>query len=411
MARLLIYGLLLFAVALTAFLFVSQSSDVPDTVQIAAPRSENLPAELPSQTIPPPAEPQAAPPALSLRDEPVIPVQTAGESAQKRQDRELAANAAEKFRAGDYEAALSLYKELSERDNGALAGIGMSCFKLGDIENARTFLERAVEHNPSDFNARKILAFVYYRKNDPERGLSHAKAGLALNRDPELQRLYEKLAKETSSQDTSLSESSEHFRITFDGHKHGTVSRKVIEILEDAYGSVGREFGHFPSEPVTAVLQTGKDFADITRAPGWAGGVYDGKIRIPVRGAETNEPLLRKVLFHEYTHSVVHSLTPRCPLWINEGLAEYFSAGYQRKTRQLIPLRSLERSFSWLSGQEVGIAYWESYSAVAHLIERHGFYRMKEFLLSLSRETGLEQAFKDSFGVSYSEFVSSWGKG
>ncbi|HYA31913.1 MAG TPA: hypothetical protein VED67_04075, partial [Thermodesulfovibrionales bacterium] len=254
-------------------------------------------------------------------------------------------------------------------------------------------------------------AFVYYRKYDAERGLSHAEAALSLTKDPELQRLYEKLEKEKSAKDASLSESSQHFKITFDGCKHDTVSRKVMEILEDAYGSVGREFGHFPSEPVTAVLHTDRDFYDITQAPGWADGMYDGKIRIPVRGAETNEPLLRKVPFHEYTHSVVHSLTPRCPLWINEGLAEYFSKKYQKKIGQLIPLRSPGSPSSWLSRENVGLAYWESYSAVAHLIEKHGFHRMKECLLSLSRETGFDQPFKDSFGVSYSEFVSTWGKG
>ncbi len=212
-------------------------------------------------------------------------------------------------------------------------------------------------------------------------------------------------------EDSMEEESSEHFRISFDGYRHGAISRTVLGILEDAYGTVGKEFGYFPSEPLDTVLYTNRDFFDITQAPGWSGGIYDGKIRIPVRGAESNEALLRKVLFHEYTHAAVHSLYERCPLWMNEGLAEYFSKNYTKKIGQIIPLRSLERSFSWLSGQQVQVAYWESYSAVSFLIETHGFYRIKEFLRSLSEGAALDDAFKGSFGSTYGEFVATWGKG
>ncbi len=326
-------------------------------------------------------------------------------------DRELAAQAAARFRAGDYEAALKLYRELSTRDGSALGGVGISYLKLGDYENAERFLQQAVRNNPGDFGVRKALAFLYYRKDDIEQGLAHAEAGLAIKSDAELQSICDKLRKDKKTQEGSESESSSHFKITFDGYRHGGVSRKVLEILEDAYGSVGKEFGYFPAGPVNAILYTNRDFYDITQAPEWSGGIYDGKIRIPVRGAEHKEALLKKVLFHEYTHSVVRSLTSRCPLWVNEGLAEYFSENQSKKIGQIIPLDLLANSFSWLTGAQVSVAYRESYSAVSYLIERHGFYRMKEFLQSLSGGSDPEEAFKGCFGQTHREFVASWGKG
>lgn len=326
-------------------------------------------------------------------------------------DRDLSVQASEKFRAGDYDGAIKLYRELSERDKSALGGIGISYLKLGDYENAERFLEQAIKNNPGDFSVRKALAYLYYKKDDIEKGLSHAEAGLSIKKDRELRKIYDKLKKDKNTQDSSESESTQHFRITFDGYKHGGVSRKVLEILEAAYSAVGKEFGYFPSVPANVILYTNRDFYDITQAPGWSGGIYDGKIRIPVRGAESNEDVLRKVIFHEYTHSVVRSLTHRCPLWINEGLAEYFSKNYPKKIGQIIPLGLLENSFSWLAGDQVDVAYWESYSAVSYLIDRHGLYRMKEFLQSLSGGSDLEQAFRGSFGQTYSEFVSTWGKG
>jgi tetratricopeptide (TPR) repeat protein len=412
MARLAICGLLFCLTVFAVYFFNVRSSDEPIGSDIAMSPA-GKPVESPVAGSPLPKTDVAENPAeASLSPEPLIPATDAADTArQKQEDQELASKATERFQSGDYEGAIKLYRELLERDAKALAGLGMSYFKLGDYENAKMFLEKASEHNPNDFDVRKLLAFVYYRKDDVEKGLEHAGAGLSLKGDPELRKLYEKLAKDKGTQDVSLNESSEHFRITFDGYKHGGVSRKVIGILEDAYGTVGKEFGYFPSEPVNAVLYTNRDFYDITQAPEWSGGIYDGKIRIPVRGAEANEAALKKVLFHEYTHSVVRSLTSRCPLWINEGLAEYFSKSYQKKVGQVIPLRSLGSSFSWLGSDKVGMAYWESYSAVSYLIERYGVYRMKEFLQSLSGGTDLEQAFRGAFGITYSEFVSSWGKG
>jgi len=411
MGRIIIYSLLFCLAAFTAYLYVGQEPEKPASTIIV----ENL-------AVPPPQAP--ATPASQTHQE-TVAVQGSPQQAEPRNpvqhertvsqipegDRELSAQASEKFRAGDYEGAIKLYRELSERDKSALGGMGISYLKLGDYENAERFLEQAIKNNPDDFSVRKALAYLYYKKDDIEKGLSHAEAGLSIKKDQELRKIYDKLKKDKNTQDSSESESTQHFRITFDGYKHGGVSRKVLEILEAAYSAVGKEFGYFPSVPTNVILYTNRDFYDITQAPGWSGGIYDGKIRIPVRGAESNEDALRKVLFHEYTHSVVRSLTHRCPLWINEGLAEYFSKNYPKKIGQIIPLGLLENSFSWLTGDQVAVAYWESYSAVSYLIDRHGLYRVKEFLQSLSGGSDLEQAFKGSFGQTYSEFVSTWGKG
>jgi hypothetical protein len=217
-----------------------------------------------------------------------------------------------------------------------------------------------------------------------------------------------RLRKETQVQNAYNEESSSHFTILYDGYAHGKIDREVIGILEDAYRTVGRELDFYPPGAVTVILYANKDFFDITQTPSWTAGCYDGKIRIPVRGAEQQSGTLRKILFHEYTHAVVHAITTRCPLWINEGLAEYFSADYRKKIGQVIPLRSLENSFSGLGGGSVRTAYWESYSAVSCLIEKYGIYRMKELLAALSREADVNRAFGEALGVTYDEFVGKW---
>jgi tetratricopeptide (TPR) repeat protein len=325
-------------------------------------------------------------------------------------DRELSLRAAEKFKAGEYKDAVKLYHELSEHDPSAFKGLGLSYVNAGDYENARLSLEKALEHTPNDFMVRKVLAFIYYKKDDGERALLHAEAALSVMKDPGLQKLQVKLRNDKNAEERLVNESTNHFKVSFDGYAHGNLSRKVIEILEDAYRTIGKELDYFPAVPVSVVLYTNRDFYDITQSPQWSQGIFDGKIRIPIRGVESREGELRKVLFHEYTHAVVHSLTPRCPLWINEGLAEYFSTNYGKRIGQLIPLTSLETSFSGLRPENIRTAYWESYSAVSHLIEQYGVYRIKEVLLALPKGTDLNQAFRDAFSMSYHEFTSSWGK-
>lgn len=202
-----------------------------------------------------------------------------------------------------------------------------------------------------------------------------------------------------------------HFRAVFDGYEHGGVSRTVLGILEDAYREMGRKLDHFPLQPVTVVLYTEKDFFDITRLPAWTAGAYDGKIRLPVRGIEKESGLsLRNVLYHEYVHALVHSITPRAPMWLNEGLAEYLvPRGFQR-VGQAIPIQSLEGSFPLGDQRLMALAYAESFSAVSHLVERNGLYAVKRLLVALSRGDSLDEAFRGAFSISYDEFASAWGR-
>ena len=99
----------------------------------------------------------------------------------------------------------------------------------------------------------------------------------------------------------------------------------MIDVLEAAYWRVGTALLTFPERIITVVLYTEQQFRDITRSPGWAAAAYDGRIRVPVRGALMNPEELDRVLTHEFTHALVQSLAPRgVPTWLNEGLAVMF---------------------------------------------------------------------------------------
>ena len=408
MLRVTVYSSLLCLIILTVYVrYYHKPSEVPAQSPEVVQTTKSVPSPLQLPAIMPDVRDHANGPSLevNLGTPPV-----AGNLKAGQENTGLASKAFEKFRAGDYESAAGLFKELAETDKSAFTAVGMSYFKLGNYTAAVENFEKALDADSNDFVAHKALAFSYYQMDRLEKSLEHAGKGLAIHPDQELQTLLERLSKENRSQRNYIEESTTHFKVLYDGYEHGKIDRTVTGILEDAYRFVGKELNHFPADSVTVILNTNSDFFDTTGAPHWSGGIYDGKIRIPVRGAERQGEVLKKVLFHEYTHAVVHSITPQCPLWINEGLAEYFSTSYPRKIGQVIPLRALENSFSGLSARDAGIAYQESYSAVSYLIEKYGLFRIKEMLESLSKGADLDQAFRNAFSKTYAEFITEWGR-
>ena len=60
---------------------------------------------------------------------------------------------------------------------------------------------------------------------------------------------------------------------------------EALALLEAAYWRIGGALGTYPPNVITVVLYTERQFQDITQSPGWAAGLYDGRIKVPVRGA------------------------------------------------------------------------------------------------------------------------------
>ena len=120
--------------------------------------------------------------------------------------------------------------------------------------------------------------------------------------------------------------------------------------------------------------------SDVTGAPEWFGGGFDGQIRLPVQGAAQDLRLFDRVLIHELTHAMVHGLARRnVPIWLHEGLAMYFegidaTAGARRlaELRTFVPLSQLQGSFTGLTAQQAAVAYLESAVAARVLVDRFG---------------------------------------
>ena len=196
----------------------------------------------------------------------------------------------------------------------------------------------------------------------------------------------------------------------FEGPVEKQLAARATAVLGDAFWRIGKTIGAYPSNSITVILYTDKQFRDITGAPEWAGGGFDGQIRLPVRGALQNVREFDRVLTHELVHAMLKAVAARnVPVWLNEGLAMHFegydAAAIERElaaARLFVPLAFLKNSFSRLNTAQANVAYAESLFATSALLERIG-PGLAELLQDLNSGLPVEQAV-ERFGITFPAF-------
>ena len=192
--------------------------------------------------------------------------------------------------------------------------------------------------------ARALLGQVQYRLGDRLLALRTYERLVAMTPDDrDARATLERWQREAELHDRMQQTVGSHFTVSFEGPAESALAAEALEALDRAYWRVGQMLGTYPSEPIAVVLYTGEQFRDITRAPSWAAGAYDGVIRVPMRGALDQRQELDRVLSHEFTHALIRTLASRgVPAWLNEGLATALKPG-PRMSRPTRPPRRCRR--------------------------------------------------------------------
>ena len=203
-----------------------------------------------------------------------------------------------------------------------------------------------------------------------------------------------------------------HFVVLFEGPADEALSRRVVERLEQVYWRIGGILTAYPSKPVTVVLYTTEQFRDVTRSPEWAAASYDGRIRVPIKGALADLDRLDRVLAHEFVHAVVATLGGgSVPVWLNEGLAVTLGEDGSEEVDAVLArartrpsLADLHRSFGGLSGEDARVAYALSAVAVKRMVDLRGPYAAVGLLQDLARGADFASAFHQRIGMRYEDF-------
>lgn len=290
------------------------------------------------------------------------------------------------------------------------------------LDRARAAIQEALAADPNLTNAYALLGELEYDAQH----LKEAKAAWerALQLNPGQSELAERLKQlnqeiPVESKFDRISEAS--FDLRYEEQLERPMGFDIRSFLLEARRVVGSDFALWPQQKLVVLLYSARSFKALRRqTPDWLAGQYDGKIRVPLPDDELDLETVKQILFHEYTHAVVHEATRgRCPVWLNEGLAEYEGARYGRRRlnqlaeaaagNRLVPWEQLDHYFSMtLPVEQAALGYQQSHSIVQYLADRYGFWRIRRLLVALGSGTSLDQALEQEFHIKLQRLQANW---
>ena len=332
-----------------------------------------------------------------------------------------AASAPRRVAVGPNARATESNAEISRANNEAVEAL-----EAGDVERAIALLETCVAKAPAERVFAANLAEALARRavrDHASAGEERKSALLDLERAVELDgeradlvSLLERWRAAAEVEANFAAYGSTHFELAFDGER-GEILRGAqgaIDVLERAYGEFVTLFQRDPllgtGRRIRVVLTTRAEFERSTGLGHWAGGAFDGTLRLPIEDFEGGRDGWSQVLRHELAHLFVHELGgPKVPGWLNEGLAQWVEetrpAELQRARRalagrELLSLADLAAPLARLSEPErIQLAYQQSLLFVAHLMEHHGEWLVLKLLERSGRGESVESSFRELSGI------------
>jgi len=300
------------------------------------------------------------------------------------------------------------------------ANLGIALVRAGETVDGKKSLETAIRVEKGCAPAHAELGSLYYREGDLYRAADHLrKAVKAVPGRKDLKAALARVQREYEVEKKFKSVESEHFRVSWDGEQDATVGERLQVYLEDAYDEIAADLLIRPKRMTRVILYTRKNFKAVTGAHDWVGGLFDGRIRIPVKNFHAAEQEVRGTIRHEYVHVAVDSLTKNCPAWLNEGLAQFYEGRSRgiwlpliiraKNAKLLFSLTELTPNFtSYKDANRARLAYAQSHAIVLFLMEEHGPKAIGRFLTELGKGRKPEEACRAAFLMSLTDLYEDW---
>lgn len=199
---------------------------------------------------------------------------------------------------------------------------------------------------------------------------------------------------------------------------------KIMDAVQQALGRLAKNTGAELENPVKLyVYASSQDLRGSMIFPQeWTGGVAFTRHGIIAIGISSgNLDWGRRAIAHELTHLVIHQVTfnpySDLPTWLNEGLAMYAEGELKPEfvnllnsainKNQLISVRSLSSPFSAYAEESL-LAYAESHSLVAYLIDNYGQAKMFELLSTFRQGSSYDEALARVYGFDMDGLDALW---
>ncbi|MBI1950972.1 MAG: tetratricopeptide repeat protein [Acidobacteria bacterium] len=318
------------------------------------------------------------------------------------------------LKARDLDAAVSRFREAlacDPKDSAAQVGLAAAYFRQGQDIFARSTLERALLDHPDNPALHALLGDVYNSQERTEEALQEWQRAHELKPDASLKAKIDKLARERSVDSGYRQSEAAHFTLKHDGDRTGAdLGGQIVEYLESQFRTLQSRFDHYPLQPIVVIVYPQKQFYEATQADANVGGLFDGKIRVPIGGLRQITAEARRVLLHELAHAFIAGKSRgTAPRWLHEGLAQQIEG----KTTPTATGVTLAKEFDALDGKGSwgqAFTYASALSFVEWLDERIGFAALVDVLEVAGQGIPPETAFEQVTRYSLMELRQAWGE-
>ena len=288
-----------------------------------------------------------------------------------------------------------------------------------NLDAALRYAKEAVAEEPGHVDALFLLGQLYYLRQEMSKAEESWKRALQLAPGrKDVKEALERLDREAGVEKNLTRGDIHPFVLRFAEGQVPVDTSSLREMLRDAYRKIGQQFNYFPDHAIPVLLYSDADFQKIKSLSHPVGGLYDGKIRLPLKVGSLSGDRLQAILWHEYTHAVVHDLSRGgCPIWLQEGLAQtqesrvaavevdrVQTALEEGKLPAWDPLWS-ESSYDEAS---MSLNYQTSFSIAQYLVRRWSWREMTQLLERLGQGYPMRDALRAQYRTDPAVIEKEW---
>ena len=287
---------------------------------------------------------------------------------------------------------------------------------------AKALVEKAIQINPSHVAAYMLLGDIEYFNQKMRQAKQAFRKAAEL--DPDNQYIQDQLTRverESRVETRMESEFDRYFIIKIDENLKRKSNLDVKASLATIRRALAKDFKYKQKHKIAVIVYDMQTFrSTISHAPSWSGALYDGKMRIPISTRRDNIKIAETSIYHEYTHAVIHAIANgHCPLWVNEGIAEYIeykygippSIDYLKSAyaqKKIPPWNALNSAFSQHNTDFVNLGYQQAYSIIFYFVKHYKFRKINTLLKHLSKEIPLDAALKQTYRYKAERLEEKW---
>lgn len=220
-----------------------------------------------------------------------------------------------------------------------------------------------------------LAGVAAWRSDDPRQALDYLRASLDLAPRPEVEKLYLQVEREAKNDHSTDRLYGLRVLLRYESAVVPTeTARQMTTVLDQEFIRISQTLGCSAQERVIAIVQSRDSFLKSTGSAEWAGGQFDGKIRVPVFDPKVLDQQMLRALAHETAHACL-TMLGEWPAWLQEGIAQKVSgdslsaaqmnkiAGWIHEGK-MSRLSSLKQDWSRLDAEHAAMSYTLSLAAV-----------------------------------------------